>query len=145
MIPKFKQQANKSFIYMAVCLIVGFILTGIACAVNAPIILGVTMAVITVLAFVFAIIFYFRGCNYWAEAKGYTSVVFLAAFFALIGVAILLALLPDQSNPARLAEEENYPGPRCVACDSRIQPGTRYCPKCGWTQPAQDMVDHVVA
>jgi hypothetical protein len=145
MIIKYKHEANRSFIYMAVCLVVGLVLVGVACISNAPIILGVIMAVTTVLAFILAIIFYFRGCNFWAEAKGYSSVVFLAAFFALVGVAILLFLLPDQSNAARLAEEESYTGPRCVACSSRIPPGKRYCPKCGWTQPAQDMVGHAAS
>jgi hypothetical protein len=145
MIIKYKQQANKSFLYMAACLVIGTVLVAFAYASNPPTILGVIVAVLTVLAFVFAVIFYFRGCHFWAEAKGYSSAVFLAVFFALVGVAILLSLLPDKSNPAKLAEEENYIGPRCVACDSRIPPGTRYCPKCGWTQPAQDMVGHVAS
>ena len=25
--------------------------------------------------------------------------------------------------------------PRCVSCEELIAPGTRICPKCGWTQP----------
>ena len=26
-------------------------------------------------------------------------------------------------------------GPRCVRCQTPIEPGVRVCPKCGWTQP----------
>ncbi|EEF58585.1 hypothetical protein [Pedosphaera parvula] len=145
MITKYKQQANQSFVYMTVCFVIGLVCVATACLSNPPIFLSVTLAIVTVLAFSFAVVFYFRGCSFWAEAKGYTSVVFLAAIFGLVGVAILLALLPDESNPARLAEEESYTGPRCVDCNSRIAPGMRICPKCGWTQPAQDLGKPITA
>jgi hypothetical protein len=40
-----------------------------------------------------------------------------------------------QHSQAMVEERKNDTRPRCVACDKLIEPSTKICPNCGWTQP----------
>jgi len=58
---------------------------------------------------------------------------------AIIWGAIQLIIGLGQDRSRRKAEPEagddNYNGPRCVACAAPIEKGVKTCPHCSWTQP----------
>jgi hypothetical protein len=46
-------------------------------------------------------------------------------------------LRPQRARGAAVPEQDER-GPRCVRCQTPIEPGARICPKCGWTQPVHE-------
>jgi hypothetical protein len=44
-------------------------------------------------------------------------------------------LLRRQSTRKENQEDSAYQGPRCSSCGKPIQPNTKICPSCNWTQP----------
>jgi GNAT superfamily N-acetyltransferase len=42
---------------------------------------------------------------------------------------------PDVRDKIPKEKVKEYSGPRCVACRAPVDPKTRFCPVCGWTQP----------
>jgi hypothetical protein len=60
-------------------------------------------------------------------------------YLRAIGGYVYRILVPvrdaHQNNPPKAEEMDNNTKRRCVACHECIEPDTRICPKCDWTQP----------
>jgi hypothetical protein len=55
--------------------------------------------------------------------------------FALLAVWPLIARIFGVLFKRPRNVEDEYRGPRCVACREPIAAGIQICPNCGWTQP----------